>query len=74
MTPAQVRAAIAAGTTAPIYLLESDDVPSRLELSQAFLGLVEDGLEAFTTPATPPTQATATRCCRPYSALRARCP
>ena len=49
MTPAQVRAAIAAGTPAPIYLLESDDVPSRLELSQAFLGLVEEGLEAFNT-------------------------
>ena len=49
MTPAQVRAAIAAGTPAPIYLLESDDVPSRLELAQAFLGLVEDGLEAFNT-------------------------
>ena len=49
MTPAQVRAAIAAGTVAPMYLLESDDVPSRLELSQAFLGLVEEGLEAFNT-------------------------
>lgn len=49
MTPAQVRAAIAAGTPAPIYVLESDDVPSRLELSQAFLALVEDGLEAFNT-------------------------
>ena len=47
MTPAQVRAAIAAGAPAPIYLLESDDVPSRLELAQAFLTLVEDGLEAF---------------------------
>ena len=49
MTPAQVRAAIAAGTPAPIYLLESDDVTSRLELAQAFLALVEDGLEAFNT-------------------------
>ncbi len=49
MTPAQVRTAIAAGTPAPIYLLESDDVPSRLELSAAFLALVEEGLEAFNT-------------------------
>lgn len=47
MTPAQVRAAIAAGTTHPIYLLESDDAPSRFDLAQAFLGLVDDGLHAF---------------------------
>lgn len=58
MTPAQVRAAIAAGTTAPIYLLESEDVPSRLELSQAFLGLVEEGLEAFNTTAFHAREAT----------------
>lgn len=51
MTPAQVRAAIAAGTPAPIYLLESDDVPSRLELAQAFLSLVDEGLHAFNTAA-----------------------
>lgn len=51
MTPAQVRAAIAAGTPAPIYLLESDDLPSRLELAQAFLGLVDEGLHAFNTTA-----------------------
>ena len=58
MTPAQVRTAIAAGTTAPIYLLESDDVPSRLELSQAFLGLVEEGLEAFNTASFHAREAT----------------
>lgn len=49
MTPAQVRAAIAAGTPAPIYLLESDDLPSRLELAQEFLALVDEGLHAFNT-------------------------
>lgn len=47
MTPAQVRAAIAAGATQSIYLLESDDAPSRSELAEAFLALVEDGLQAF---------------------------
>ena len=47
MTPAQVRAAIASGGTHPIYLLESDDAPSRYELAQAFLGLVDEGLHAF---------------------------
>jgi DNA polymerase III delta subunit len=47
MTPTQVRAAIARGETAPIYLLESEDAPSRHGLAQAFLALVEDGLHAF---------------------------
>ncbi len=47
MTPAQVRQAIAAGTPHPIYLLESDDAPSRYDLAQAFLGLVDEGLHAF---------------------------
>lgn len=47
MTPAQVRAAIAAAATHPIYLLESDDAPSRYELGQAFLELVDEGLHAF---------------------------
>jgi DNA polymerase-3 subunit delta len=47
MTPAQARAQIAAGTTAPVYLLECDDQPSRHDLAQAFLGLVDEGLQAF---------------------------
>ena len=51
MAPAQVRAQIASGTTQPIYLLESDDAPSRYDLAQAFLGLVEEGLHAFNTAA-----------------------
>jgi DNA polymerase III delta subunit len=42
-----VRAALAKGEAAPIYLLESDDAPSRLELGQAFLELVDEGLQAF---------------------------
>jgi hypothetical protein len=68
MTPAQVRAQIASGTTHPIYLLESDDAPSRYDLAQAFLALVDEGLHAFNTAAFP-----ATRCSRPSSAPRARC-
>lgn len=51
MAPTQVRAAIAAGETAPIYLLESDDAPSRHELSHAFLALVDEGLHAFNVAA-----------------------
>jgi DNA polymerase-3 subunit delta len=51
MTPAQVRAQIASGTTHPIYLLESDDAPSRYDLAQAFLALVDEGLHAFNTAA-----------------------
>lgn len=47
MTPTQVRAAIAKGNVAPIYLLESEDAPSRHELAQAFLDLVDQGLHAF---------------------------
>jgi len=47
MTPAAVRAAIARGEARPIYLLESDDAPSRLELAEAFLALVDEGLHAF---------------------------
>jgi DNA polymerase-3 subunit delta len=47
MTPAQVRAQIAAGDTAPVYLVESEDLPSRQEVAQAFLALVDEGLHAF---------------------------
>lgn len=47
MTPAQVHAQIAAGETAPIYLVESDDLPSRQEVTHGFLALIDDGLHAF---------------------------
>ena len=47
MTPTQVRAQIAAGATAPLYLVESDDLASRQEVAQAFLALVDEGLHAF---------------------------
>jgi DNA polymerase-3 subunit delta len=47
MTAAQVRAAIAAGDVRPIYLIEGEDGPSRFDLAQAFLELVDEGLRAF---------------------------
>jgi len=47
VTPAQVRLQIAAGDTAPVYVVESEDVPSRQEVTQGFLALVDDGLHAF---------------------------
>lgn len=47
MTPAQVRATLAKGEAGPIYLLESDDAPSRHDLAHAFLELVDEGLHAF---------------------------
>jgi DNA polymerase-3 subunit delta len=47
MTPGQLRDQIAAGDTAPVYVVESEDVPSRQEVTQAFLALVDDGLHAF---------------------------
>jgi DNA polymerase III delta subunit len=47
VTPAQVRARLADGTIAPVYLLESEDAPSRHELVHAFVSLVDEGLRAF---------------------------
>jgi DNA polymerase III delta subunit len=47
MTLAQVRAQIARGETGPVYLVESEDLPSRQEVAQAFLALVDEGLQAF---------------------------
>jgi DNA polymerase III delta subunit len=45
--PADVRNQIASGDTAPLYLLEGDDVQSRHDLAIAFASLVDDGLHAF---------------------------
>ena len=47
MTAGQLRASLASGVIAPIYLLESEDGPSRHEISQAFIALVDEGLHAF---------------------------
>ena len=47
MSRRRSRASIAAGDTAPVYLVESDDLPSRQEVAQAFTALVDEGLHAF---------------------------
>jgi len=45
--PTEVRKQIKSGDTAPLYLLEGDDVQSRHDLALEFAGLVDDGLHAF---------------------------
>ena len=47
LTPADVRKQIKSGTTAPLYLLEGDDLQSRHDLALEFAGVVEEGLHAF---------------------------
>ena len=46
-TPAEVRKQIKAGKTAPLYVLEGDDLQSRHDLALEFAGLVDEGLQAF---------------------------
>lgn len=46
-TPADVRKAIKSGKTAPLYLLEGDDLQSRHDLALEFANLVDEGLQAF---------------------------
>jgi DNA polymerase III delta subunit len=45
--PADVRKHIASGETAPLYLLEGDDLQSRQELALEFESIVDEGLRAF---------------------------
>jgi DNA polymerase III delta subunit len=47
LKPAEVRKQIQGGNTAPIYLLEGDDLQSRHELASEFASLVDEGLHAF---------------------------
>jgi DNA polymerase-3 subunit delta len=47
MKPAEVRRQIASGETAPLYLLEGDDLQSRHDLAVEFGALVDEGLHAF---------------------------
>jgi DNA polymerase-3 subunit delta len=46
-SPAEVRKQIKSGKTAPIYVLEGDDLQSRHDLALEFAGLVDEGLQAF---------------------------
>ena len=47
LTTADVRKQIKSGKTAPLYLLEGDDLQSRHDLALEFAGVVEEGLHAF---------------------------
>ncbi len=47
MKPADVRKQIKSGETAPLYLLEGDDLQSRHDLAVEFAELVDEGLQAF---------------------------
>ncbi|HUE85372.1 MAG TPA: DNA polymerase III subunit delta [Vicinamibacterales bacterium] len=47
MKPADVRKHIKSGDTAPLYVLEGDDLQSRHDLALEFASLVDEGLHAF---------------------------
>src|SRR5512145_2629231 len=47
MKAAEVRKHIKSGDTAPIYVLEGDDLQSRHDLAVEFAALVDEGLQAF---------------------------
>jgi DNA polymerase III delta subunit len=46
-TVAEIRKQIKSGKTAPLYLLEGDDLQSRHDLAIEFANVVEEGLQAF---------------------------
>jgi DNA polymerase III delta subunit len=58
--PTDVRKRIAAGDTAPLYLLEGDDVQSRHDLAAEFAALVDEGLHAFNVQTFHANEATTT--------------
>ena len=47
LNPVEVRKQIKSGKTAPLYLLEGDDLQSRHDLALEFAAVVEEGLHAF---------------------------
>jgi DNA polymerase-3 subunit delta len=47
LKPSDARAQIREGRTAPLYLLEGDDLQSRHDLALEFAALVDEGLQAF---------------------------
>ncbi|MGE3275656.1 MAG: DNA polymerase III subunit delta [Vicinamibacterales bacterium] len=59
MKPAEARAQIASGETAPLYLLEGDDPQSRHDLAIEFASLVDEGLQAFNVESFYANEATA---------------
>ena len=46
-TVAEIRKQIKSGKTAPLYLLEGDDLQSRHDLASEFANVVDEGLQAF---------------------------
>lgn len=58
MKPADVRKHIKAAETAPLYLLEGDDLQSRHDLALEFAGLVDEGLQAFNVQSFHANEAT----------------
>jgi DNA polymerase III subunit delta len=56
--PIEVRKQIESGETAPLYLLEGDDLQSRHDLALEFAGLVDEGLHAFNVQSFHANEAT----------------
>lgn len=58
MRPADVRQQIKSGDTAPLYVLEGDDLQSRHDLALEFATLVDEGLQAFNVQSFHANEAT----------------
>jgi DNA polymerase III delta subunit len=56
--PADVRKQIKSGQTAPLYLIEGDDLHSRHELAVEFASVVDEGLQAFNVQSFHANEAT----------------
>ncbi len=57
-TVAEIRKQIKSGKTAPLYLLEGDDLQSRHDLAIEFANVVEEGLQAFNVQSVYANEAT----------------
>ncbi|MGQ0733024.1 MAG: DNA polymerase III subunit delta [Acidobacteriota bacterium] len=58
VTAAEVRRQIKAGDTAPLYLLQGDDLRSSHELAVEFAAVIDEGLQAFNVQGFHANQAT----------------
>ena len=58
MKPSEVRKQIKSGDTAPLYLLEGDDLQSRHDLAVEFADMVDEGLHAFNVQSFSANEAT----------------
>ncbi|MEP6782367.1 MAG: DNA polymerase III subunit delta [Acidobacteriota bacterium] len=57
-TVAEIRKQIKSGKTAPLYLLEGDDLQSRHDLASEFANVVDEGLQAFNVQSVYANEAT----------------